>query len=144
MEDDHDFAGLMRESLEDAGHEVHVTYSGSEAAAARAERVFDVIIVDIYVRVGQSLAPRESGLNLITGIRQFRRPEKLPEADRIPILAISGAFEHAGQESLRDYILFYGADMTLAKPFSVDQLLLAVDRLLAVGAERAGRRPGTA
>ena len=105
---------LVRRTLERAGHEVADAEDGEVALAANREQSFDLVIADLFM-------PVMDGLQLIVQLRE--------EYPRIQVIAISGSvyerkprfLEIAGRmESV----------VTLAKPFSAEELLAAVDEAL--------------
>jgi two-component system chemotaxis response regulator CheY len=113
-----DEAGLgdaLRRVLERNGHEVRVAVSGLEGARRYREQPADLAIIDIHM-------PEMDGLELLV---QFRTV-----APAMPVIVMSGGAQTGGLDLLGDARLL-GAFATLAKPFSIDELLGAVARALA-------------
>ncbi len=105
--DDDDLSRFaMHEVLTRAGHKVTEAENGKLGLAAQASTDFDLIITDIIM-------PEVEGIELIVKVRE-RSPT-------IPVIAVSGG----GRMSETDYLenaRDLGANATLAKPFSEDQL----------------------
>lgn len=129
MEDDAIFADLVAISLQAAGHSTTVAATGQEALETVRTRRMDLAIVDIFIRVDGFLT-RDGGLLFLTRLRQ--QPPSAPFAtlSSIPVIAMSGAVHHVGQEALLVTAGQFGANEVLAKPFRPDALLAAVGRLL--------------
>ncbi len=113
-DDEPSIRNIIRKALEQAGHEVVEAEDGVVALAAFKEQPADLVVVDIFM-------PEKDGLQLIAELRDEHPGTK--------IVAISGSvyerrprfLEIAGRmESVA----------TLAKPFSVDELLEAVKEAL--------------
>ena len=97
--------------LTEAGYEVESAGDGMEAQCTLQARAFDLVITDLVM-------PRAEGMETIRAIRQ-RQPE-------LKVIAVSGAF---GGSYLKMAGLL-GANATLQKPVSPDQLLAAVRKLI--------------
>jgi DNA-binding response OmpR family regulator len=101
--------------LRGAEHVVTTAANGREAMGLVEDNTFDLVITDIVM-------PEEEGLGTIMKLRR-----KTPA---LKIIAISGG----GSVAPEDYLSMarkFGAAQTLAKPFSGDELLAAVDRALS-------------
>ena len=105
---------LVRKTLERVGHEVAEAEDGDAALELSREQTFELVIADLFM-------PVMDGLQLIVQLRE--------EAPDTTVIAISGSvyerkprfLEIAGRmESV----------ITLAKPFSTEELLSAVDEAL--------------
>jgi CheY-like chemotaxis protein len=104
------------------GYDVVGVADGKQGRDALAMRRFDLVITDM-------LMPESDGIETIQAIREID--------STLPILAISGSFVEGGYSALEDARLL-GADGTLPKPFSVPQLVAAIDLILAL--RRKGAR----
>jgi DNA-binding response OmpR family regulator len=115
IDDDEAIRAFVATVLKVKGHDVLALASGKEAVLAHTENPAELIITDI-------LMPDFDGIEVI---RRFKRSD-----NRVRILAISGG-GWAQPEQFLTMAARLGADATLAKPFTVDQLLHSVERLLA-------------
>lgn len=111
IEDDAELLGVLTSLLGSEGHEVVGTASGEQALRAAAESSFDLVIADVRME-------GMSGLDAIEKVKQ--------DASGIKSLVITG---YASEEdSIRAISL--GVEAYLKKPFSLDDLLDAVNRAL--------------
>jgi YesN/AraC family two-component response regulator len=104
----------MREILETAGHEVEEAKNGDQGISSQKAQPFDVVITDIIM-------PEKEGVQTIIELRR--------DFPSLPIIAISGG----GRTRNLDFLKIaerYGAKRILAKPFSEDELLDAVNTCL--------------
>ena len=111
---DHDEALLfaMRNVLEEDGHRVTTSGNGAQALEwLYANEMPDVLVLGMR-------------LPAMTGWTFWSRLRFLRGADRLPVIAMSD------DSTIRDRILGAGASAFLAKPFSVEQLLEAIDRAM--------------
>lgn len=99
--------------LKKEGYEVITTSDGREAAARIEETDPDLVITDIMM-------PYVSGLEIVSIVR--KRTHK-----RIPIIILS-AME---QEKVVMEAFELGADDYITKPFSLNELVIRVKRLMA-------------
>jgi two-component system, chemotaxis family, chemotaxis protein CheY len=104
----------LRVILERAGHEVVSAANGSEAVRLWRDRAGDMVITDIHM-------PEKNGLETIIELRQF--------APQARILAMSGGDLNTLVDVLGDATLL-GAVHTISKPFTLDEMLRAVERVL--------------
>jgi DNA-binding response OmpR family regulator len=102
-------------------HEVAQAEDGKQCDAAVAERVPDLVILDIMM-------PIQEGIETTRLLRR-RYPG-------LKILAMSGGGDIHMPEAL-GYAASFGADATLTKPFRTDDLLATVQRLLGASARQA-------
>jgi len=119
VEDDDDLRVLIHEMLQKAGYEIESARNGAEALALNYVAPASLVITDMFM-------PKIDGLQTIIELRK--------DNPKLKFLAISGC----SRESL---VLAEkaGARATLAKPFSAEQLLHTVSRL--VGSPRHRVRP---
>lgn len=114
VDDDDAVLDVLGEMLRYAGHEVAVAKNGIDAGKYVAEGKFDLVITDLIM-------PEKEGLETIGDIRS--------QSAQTRIIAISGG----GRVGPNDYLetaKLIGADAALAKPFTRQELLSAVDSLL--------------
>ena len=108
---------LVRQFLADAGHVLYEAEDGKIAQRIFDKEPIDLVITDIFM-------PEKEGLEVIRDIRQGARP--------IAIIAISGSGRLGGPDVLK-FARDLGANVTLTKPFTRDQLLEAVRTCLPAG-----------
>jgi CheY-like chemotaxis protein len=113
IDDEPRYRRLIAQVLTGVGHEVRQAADGAEGLATCLERTPDLVITDIVM-------PRMEGIETILQLTR-QRPG-------IAVLAISGA--EPASVYLRAATAL-GAAASLPKPFTVEQLLAAVDGLLA-------------
>jgi CheY-like chemotaxis protein len=117
---------LLRRTLTSAGHVVDEASSGEAALRRYQERPCDIVISDIVM-------PDVEGLGLILALR--RRDQ------RVKIIAMSGGGT-AGSEDYLESAHAFGANRTLAKPFTRSAILTMVTELLNEG--RSASAPSSA
>jgi CheY-like chemotaxis protein len=120
IDDDPKLRATLEKILVGRGHAVTTVEGGFEAAQSYREHPFDLVLTDL-------LMP-QSGLSVIRVLRS--------QFPGVRVIAMSGG----GGQRL-DYAKGLGANFTLAKPFSTEELLAAVDQTLASGRGEPGK-PG--
>ena len=111
VDDDAQIRGLCRTTLEESGYLVREAGNGQRALGAIQETTFDLIVLDLSM-------PDMDGFEFLKVVRAI--------VPKLKIVVISGFL---GGTMLTAAKLF-GAAATLAKPFSSDSLLSAVDEVL--------------
>ncbi|MBI2433757.1 MAG: response regulator [Candidatus Hydrogenedentes bacterium] len=107
---------LLREMLQDAGHQVLSAENGLEGLRQQRKEPADLAIVDIFM-------PEKDGMSTIRDLRR--------EYPRLAILAISGGdADLTAPDSFLNLAKRFGADEALPKPFLAGQLMELVARLL--------------
>ena len=114
IDDDDAIRATMRKILERAGHQVRDAGDGDRGLRIFRDHGADLVITDIIM-------PEKEGIETIQELRE--------EDPEMPILAVSGGGRVDPTEPLTDARLL-GADETLAKPFTVEELQETVERLL--------------
>ncbi len=114
IEDDEHIRGLIREVLEELGHEVLESSDGEDGLKKFSLNPTFLVITDI-------LMPGMEGLETIRHLRT--------EVPTAKIIAISGGLEGKGVNVL-ELAKKFGATRILAKPFDLSQLLAAVEEVL--------------
>jgi CheY-like chemotaxis protein len=104
---------VMEGMLANTGHQVISRLSAKGAVHLAAQMSADLIITDLYM-------PDEDGLEVVRQARKVSPP--------VPVIVVSGG---AGNKDLLGPAKLLGAAEVLRKPFSRQQLVDAVDRLLA-------------
>ena len=115
-----DIAGSF---LSAAGHEVTYAEGGAEAVAAVASRDFDVVLMDVRM-------PEMDGLEATRRIRALGCA-----GGRVPIVALTAQAFTEQVAACREA----GMDSHLAKPFEMDELLMAVKCAAAAGPRHDGK-----
>ena len=115
--DDHDeIRELMCIVLEGKGHVCFAAEDGRKGLELYREHPIDLVITDIYM-------PEQDGLETIMAMRRDKQS--------LPIIAITGSGMHLVDFNPLQIAETFGAKKCLQKPFSNDELLAAVDELLA-------------
>lgn len=117
VDDEPDVREFVAAVLELAGHEVRTAANGREALDHHRARPADLVIMDIFM-------PEKEGLETIMELR-----EQFPG---VRIIAISGG-GRTGDRNFLAQARYFGAARSLAKPFSHEELLNAVEEVLADG-----------
>ncbi|GAB4478647.1 MAG: hypothetical protein Kow0088_18690 [Anaerolineales bacterium] len=113
-EDERDIRDLIAFTLQFAGHEVITTSNGEEALQAVRAQKPQLVLLDVRM-------PKMTGYEVCKEIKTD------PQTRTIPVIFLSAK----GQESeIRDGYEA-GADQYLLKPFSPDQLIEQVNKVLA-------------
>ena len=105
---------LLRRILEMNGYEVAVAKNGQEGVELFEQHPCDLVITDMVM-------PIKDGLQTILDLRM--------EAPELPVIAISGG----GTISKERYLAVAGyldRVITIAKPFTIEQIVEAVEKLL--------------
>jgi two-component system, chemotaxis family, chemotaxis protein CheY len=113
IDDDATIRALACAMLTASGHQVTLAENGRAGMDLYHKELFELVVTDIFM-------PEQDGIETIEQIRKLNRIT--------PILAISSS--HRDREYLRAATAL-GATATLLKPFQPEQLIEAVDRLLA-------------
>jgi CheY-like chemotaxis protein len=122
VDDDLPFRRMICAILAQAGYAVIEAADGGEALRMHGGRLADVLLTDL-------LMPEREGLETI---QEFRR-----SFPGMPIIAMSGGGRFDAKDMLQVAHLF-GAEQTLRKPFSRDELMAALGRV-GVGVGLASR-----
>lgn len=107
---------LVGECLEGYGHVVSYASSGSEVIRLLGQQPCDLIVADV-------LMPDGDGLDIIFAVKRSYRSTK--------VLAISGGGRYMVAPECLRIAKGVGADGMLLKPFNRDQLLAAVETVMA-------------
>lgn len=103
--------------LQRAGYDVRCAANGEEALALVESYAPDLVLIDIMM-------PGKSGYEVCQKMRER------PEWRQIKIVMVTAK----GREAEVSKGLSLGADLYVTKPFSTQELIAAIDRLLADGA----------
>jgi two-component system NtrC family response regulator len=111
IDDNENLCRITKYQLEKSGYSVDVAYSGREGLQKFGQMTYDVIISDVQM-------PDISGLELVKQVRE--KNEEIP----IIIITAFGSVENAIQAS------GVGADDYLIKPFTKEQLIFTIEKIL--------------
>jgi CheY-like chemotaxis protein len=124
IEDDESVRIMLREILEHVGHTVIEARDGNEGLALFGHATADLVITDMVM-------PETEGFEVLRALRSTHPPVK--------IIAISGAGWDSGAGYLQ-MAKHLGAAKVLAKPFSADALMTAINELLPGAASASSDR----
>ncbi len=128
MEDDRPLGLELAGELRDAGHEVVLSTSATEARAELWHWDFDILITDMVVRKeGKPVA--DGGLGLISWVRHTTTTT--PGLLHLPIIAMSGEQSGRGMGFLLPTADRLGADVLIEKPIDKGALLRPIVSLVA-------------
>ena len=119
IDDNNDMLDMIKTVLVGGGYEVTVATDGGKGLEAQRQHASDLAITDIFM-------PQQDGIETIGLLKK--------EFPNIPIIAMSGGAKFVTRQTSVDYLATaakFGADRVLRKPFDIDELLLAVQELLA-------------
>jgi PAS domain S-box-containing protein len=117
VDDNRDGAEMLRDCLEDLGHEVRIAFDGAEALEIAGGFLPALVFLDV-------------GLPELSGYEVARRMRGLPGWNRVPIVALTG-YARASDRALA---LESGFSSHMAKPIDVERLRPLVDDLIRDGA----------
>ena len=109
IEDTEDVRGVLRAILEQAGYVVREASTGAEGLRLFRESPSDVVITDMYM-------PDGDGFDVMSTLR---REVPVPK-----IIALSG---QSSKAEILSAAKLMGADLVIAKPVTMDELLKAVE-----------------
>lgn len=121
VDDDEQVRIMLHRVMEWAGFEARVAENGREAMKALAREPADLVITDLIM-------PEQEGLETISRLKK--------DYPAIKIIAISGG-GRIGPEAYLPTAREMGADRIFTKPFNVQEIVEAVNELLA-GKEKTG------
>ena len=126
LEDDAVLGPLLQASLEDFAHDVRLFTTAHEAIAGFEEEAADIVVADAIIVQDGKPAP-EGGIVATSTIKSIAEARN----HRVGVIAISGSHVKPGMSFILNTMEVVGADAALAKPFTPDELLTAIDQLLA-------------
>jgi len=119
IDDDAAARGMLRDLVEELGHEVSVAENGDDGLRLFEERPFTLVICDI-------LMPEKEGIETIREIKK-----KNPYTQ---VIAISGGGSSGNLEFLK-MAQSLGADCAIRKPFEIEVMERTIGDLLATRAK---------
>ena len=114
IEDEDQMRKLLRQVLEEAGHEVAEASDGLEGIRLYRENPADLIITDMIM-------PKKEGMEIILDLKL--------EFPDVKIIAISGG-GRVGPEPYLQVAEGFGAERVFTKPFHIKELLEAVKEII--------------
>ena len=115
VDDDMSIRALLREILEEDGHQVDEAADGKQGVASYRTKPVDLVITDM-------LMPEKDGVELIMELQ-----ENFPD---IKIIAMSGGGRGLDAQFSLRVAKDFGAIQQLEKPFTAKQVLATVQRVL--------------
>ena len=116
IDDNADIRRLLQGILESAGYAVDLAADGALGLVLQRARPADVVITDIFM-------PNQDGLETIARLRG--------EFPRVKVIAMSGGGSVVKDKGYLAAAAEIGAHALLAKPFQPEELLRAVEDVLA-------------
>lgn len=126
IDDEADVRRIMRRHLETAGHQVVEAGDGKGGLNVYRENPVDLVITDLFM-------PEKDGLETIRELRRTYKDSR--------ILVVTG-IQPGGPFDFRAHAVLLGAQRTLTKPFTREELLDAVRDMLAIEPGAARDRRG--
>ncbi len=114
IDDDVHFCRILRQILEQAGHEVVEALNGQEGVKLYRDEPTDLVITDI-------LMPEKDGIETIM---EFKRD--FPDVN---LIAISGGSSSMDKHDYLYYAKNLGASYVFSKPLDIEKLLEAVQEI---------------
>ncbi len=108
IDDEEQILNYVKYVLDKEGCTVSLASNGKEAIEIFSTAEFDIVITDIAM-------PEKDGIDTIIEMRQLNPP--------VAIVAMSGV---SSSDKLLKLATAFDADVTIKKPFTVDELLVAV------------------
>lgn len=109
---------LLRVALEEHGHNVVEASDGAACLRLVKDQNFDAIVLDMMM----------PGIDGIETVRRLRA-----DGCKAPLIAISGGTDDFPAAVSLKMSEMYGADRLLFKPFDNEELVAAIDELIAEG-----------
>ena len=112
IDDDPDIRELLRATLEEAGYAVRESHEGGHGLSMAKQERCALAIVDLFM-------PGKEGLETILALRR--------EIPTMKLIAMSGG---SGHTDMLSAATVFGADLTIHKPFDLNQLLHSIATLI--------------
>lgn len=114
VEDDELQRDMLQSALERKGHQVITASDGRQGLAQLSAQAFDLVLTDLFM-------PHTDGVELLRAMNA--------QGCRVPVIAMTGGINGIHRPFTRSMTVL-GARAVLSKPFSTDELLIAIDSLL--------------
>jgi CheY-like chemotaxis protein len=122
VDDEPEVRQLVQRTLESKGYDVELAIDGAEAIAKAEALVPDVVLLD-------AMLPK------VHGFEACRRLKASARTRHVPVVMMSAVYR--GWRFAEDAMEAYGAEDYLEKPFRLDDVVRAVERMLHAGSGRA-------
>ena len=119
IDDDELLRGVLAKALTHAGHSVIQASDGLQGIDLVRATAIDLVITDVIM-------PVQEGIETITVLRK--------QWPKLPVLAMSGGASHS--KLYLDIAAKIGAKRVLQKPFTPQELIAAINTVLAEDAQR--------
>ncbi len=116
IDDEQQIRDLLKEVLEQNGHEVIECCKGTEGVRQYKQSLFNLVIMDM-------LLPDKQGFEILKELKQHH--------SQVNVLAISGGFFSDADDTVLDIAHRLGVGKALAKPFELTDFLATVNQLLS-------------
>jgi DNA-binding NtrC family response regulator len=113
IDDDASVRAAIQQCLTKAGHTVVLAGHGREGMGVLRQATVDLVVTDLFM-------PEQEGLETITALRK--------QHPQLPIIAMSGG--NLASEAMLSVARELGAREVIEKPFGLDRLLAAVEKVL--------------
>ncbi len=129
FEDDMDLATQWATSLRERGMDVDHAMSVDEAVEYCNQKQYDALVIDVFVEDEEGNFLPKAGYTLLSYLRNTSL-EKVPKwSGEVPVLSVTGSQVIMGYDIL-DYAKSLGANATLRKPFSTEELYLRIVEII--------------
>jgi CheY-like chemotaxis protein len=126
VDDQPELLRVLRRILEEEGHSVSEAGNGASALRQCVADPFDLVITDLFM-------PEVDGIELFLELRR--------SSPHVRVVAMSGGGSLFPRDQILQYADVLGADFLLKKPFTREDVVDAVNRMVAPGDQPA---PGSA
>jgi CheY-like chemotaxis protein len=125
LEDDYDAAQGWRRALREAGHDVTLSYTSSEAVAHCEYEKFGVYIVDMRIDIEVENL-RDSGIKLLGYLGKTLKRNEISKR----VVGVSGLMIDQTDTLARQSFHLFEVEQFLPKPFEPKELVAQVGRML--------------
>jgi len=116
IDDEEMFRQMLKQMLEMAGYEVNEAADGAQGIEAFNKQPADLVITDIFM-------PEKEGIATINELKR--------DFPKLKIIAVSGGGNKMCGFEYLQFAENVGADRTMSKPFERQEILDAIEELLA-------------
>jgi DNA-binding response OmpR family regulator len=124
IDDDEAMLSFLQRFLSSEGHEVHSATDGKEGAELALRVDADLVITDLWM-------PTTEGLETVRRVKQLVPKSRIVMMSGRPVL---------GKVSFFYIAKLTGADATIQKPFTGEEMIVLVHDLLSTGGESVETR----